>query len=207
MKCKYGASLLKNILDDSIIFLSFPVLFLLFISISLGEFVGSGLPIYFLQKRIGKKGKIFKIIKFRTMVINASRIQGKYLKLNEADGPAFKIQNDPRFTKFGKILSRTGLDELPQFINVLKGDMSIVGPRPLPINEARKLSKRDKIRELVKPGITSSWVVAGQHGMSFKKWMELDREYVQNASFAGDLIIILKTAALVFRFMLKLLVS
>jgi lipopolysaccharide/colanic/teichoic acid biosynthesis glycosyltransferase len=131
------------------------------------------------------------------MVPNASRIQSRLKNLNEADGPVFKIRNDPRFTRFGKILSRTGLDELPQMINVMKGEMSIVGPRPLPTDEANQLTAIQKVRELVKPGITSSWVIAGSHKLSFKEWMDLDRIYVEKASLTGDFSIILKTIFLV----------
>jgi lipopolysaccharide/colanic/teichoic acid biosynthesis glycosyltransferase len=138
------------------------------------------------------------------MISDAEKKQIKFKNLNEADGPVFKIRNDPRFTKFGEILSRTGLDELPQFINILKGEMSIVGPRPLPVNEAGKLTKKQKIRELVKPGITSSWVIEGSHKLSFKDWMRLDREYVKNASFAVDVSIIWNTVTLVARFLLKI---
>ncbi|HUC94799.1 MAG TPA: sugar transferase [Candidatus Saccharimonadales bacterium] len=160
-------------------------------------------PVFFLQKRTGKNGKVFKIIKFRTMVANAARIQSRYKKMNEADGPVFKIRDDPRFTKFGKLLSRTGFDELPQMINVLRGEMSIVGPRPLPINEVHKLTAKQRIRELVKPGVTSSWVIAGSHELSFKEWMDLDRKYVEKASLTGDLLIILKTIILMGGYILK----
>lgn len=167
----------------------------------------SGSPVLFLQKRVGKGGRVFKIIKFRTMVINADKIQGRYLTSNESDGPVFKITNDPRFTKIGKILSRTGLDELPQLVNVLRGEMSLVGPRPLPTGEAGRLTKSQKVRELVKPGITSTWVVEGSHNLTFAEWMRLDREYVENASFKGDVLILFRTVALVVRFVLNLVLS
>jgi len=159
--------------------------------------------VFFLQKRIGKNGKVFKIIKFRTMIPNAERIKPHLKKQNQADGPVFKIRDDPRFTKFGKILSRTGLDELPQMINVLKGEMSMVGPRPLPIKEAEKLTKAQKIRELVKPGITSSWVTHGSHKLTFKKWMNLDKKYVEKATLTSDLLIIKDTVMLIGNFILK----
>lgn len=138
------------------------------------------------------------------MVTNADKIQNRFKNLNEADGPVFKIQNDPRFTKFGKILSKTGLDELPQLINVVKGEMSLVGPRPLPVSEAIKLTKQQKIRELVKPGITSGWVTGGSHQMPFEKWMKLDADYVQNATFTTDISIIYKTFWMITRSILKL---
>ena len=160
--------------------------------------------VFFLQKRTGKNGKVFIIIKFRTMIPNAERIKPRLKKQNQADGLVFKIRDDPRFTKFGKLLSRTGLDELPQMINVLKGEMSMVGPRPLPVKEAFRLTREQKIRELVKPGITSSWVIGGSHKLSFKKWMSLDRKYVENATFVSDLSIIKDTVILIGNFILKL---
>ncbi len=186
----YVDSPTKRVLD---IFLS--TLFLIslspiYIFIFFLIFTISGRPIIFLQKRIGKKGVKFQLLKFRTMQLNASKKQFLYKNLNEADGPVFKIFNDPRFTKIGKILSRTGVDELPQLINVLKGEMSLVGPRPLPVNEARKLTKSQKIRELVKPGIVSTWVTNGSHKLKFIEWMKLDKEYVENATLWVDLKVI-----------------
>lgn len=195
----YSCSYVKRLFD---IFSSLVLLLIVspvFILISILVLFFSGIPIFFLQRRIGRNGKIFKIIKFRTMVKHALQMQKRYKKLNEADGPVFKIMKDPRFTKIGYILSRTGLDELPQFINVLKGEMSIVGPRPLPVSEASKLSKTYKIRELVKPGITSTWVTNGSHNLAFKKWMSLDIDYVKNASFLFDLEIIYETFYITLR--------
>jgi len=162
------------------------------------------MALYFFFKSVGKNGKVFKIIKFRTMISGADKFQKKYKDLNESDGPVFKIRNDPRFTTFGKILSNTGLDELPQFINVLKGDMSIVGPRPLPVEEAGKLSITQKIRESINPGITSNWVVQGSHKMKFNEWMKLDCEYVRSASFFSDISIMLQTVLLIVHFILML---
>lgn len=194
----YATSISKRMFDIllSLVFLilSLPLMCLFYLVI----LIFFGKPVFFMQKRVGKNGKVFEIIKFRTMVNNAEKQKNKLMHLNESDGPTFKIKNDPRFTSFGKALSRTGLDELPQFWNVICGDMSIVGPRPLPVNEANKLSTKDKIRENVRPGVTSSWVVEGAHSMSFRKWMKLDRSYVNNASFVGDLSIIVRTIGLIF---------
>jgi len=133
------------------------------------------------------------------MKVGAENDQKKYAHLNEADGPVFKIRNDPRFVGIGKSLARTGLDELPQLINVIKGEMSLVGPRPLPVYEAKKLTNAQKARELVKPGMTSSWVISGAHSLSFAEWMKLDRIYVEKASLLGDLSILLKTSEIVFK--------
>lgn len=148
----------------------------------------------FSQTRIGKNGKPFLMFKFRTMRLGADEEKSKYLNLNEADGPVFKIKDDPRFTKLGKILAYTGIDELPQLVNVLRGEMSLVGPRPLPVDEERRipLQWRQK-RSLVKPGITSSWAVSGTHRLSFPEWMELDMRDIRHKSAFYDAMIIFRT--------------
>jgi len=161
--------------------------------------------VFFIQKRTGIQGKSFNIIKFRTMKGAAVSQQWRHQKQNEADGPVFKIWDDPRFTGFGRLLSRTGLDELPQLINVLKGNMSLVGPRPLPISEANKLTTAQRQRHLIKPGVTSLWVIRGAHSLSFVEWMKLDQIYVQEASFVTDLNILLKTTAIVLNSILTLI--
>ena len=117
--------------------------------------VFSGFPIFFYQKRVGKNGAVFTMYKFRTMVGNAEKAKRNYVSLNESVGPAFKIHNDPRFTPIGKILSHTGLDELPQLFNVLRGDMALIGPRPLPVSEAKKLKPWMHARQQIRPGIIS----------------------------------------------------
>ena len=157
----------------------------------------------FKQKRVGLNGKVFTLFKFRTMKEGSEKKLATLSHLNEADGPVFKIGNDPRYTKIGNILAKTGIDEIPQFVNILKGDMSLVGPRPLPIYEANKLTPYQKRRESVLPGITSSWVIEGSHNLSFKKWMELDLSYVQNASLKEDLIILVKTLKLILKELYK----
>jgi len=133
------------------------------------------------------------------MAQGAEKIQSKYLHLNEASGPVFKIRNDPRYTKIGKRLSRYGLDELPQLINIIKGDMSFVGPRPFPVEEANKIPKKYDKRFSVLPGITSSWVVSGGHKMTFDKWMELDLYDISHKSYVYNFTIILKTVLLLLR--------
>jgi lipopolysaccharide/colanic/teichoic acid biosynthesis glycosyltransferase len=200
----YHKSTIKRLLDIIVSILGLLITSPLILFISFVIKITSKGPVIFLQERVGKNGKVFKIIKFRTMIPNAERIQSRLKKINQADGPVFKIYNDPRFTEIGKFLSRTGLDELPQLINVLRGEMSIVGPRPLPVNEAKKLTRGQKIREFVRPGITSSWVTSGSHKLSFKKWMYLDKKYVENASLATDLSIIWNTIILIGGFILKL---
>ncbi|NCO31794.1 sugar transferase [bacterium] len=147
----------------------------------------------FKQKRSGKDKKPFFIYKFRTMVENAEDLKSKIYNLNEANGPVFKIHNDPRYTKFGRLLAHSGLDELPQLINVIKGDMAFVGPRPLPVNEAKKVPKKYERRFSILPGMTSLWVIRGADHSSFKKWMKDDLEYIKNKSFWYDLKIIILT--------------
>ncbi len=159
---------------------------------------------FFLQKRLGKNKNIFKIIKFRTMYVGAEKHQGRYEKINEADGPVFKIYNDPRFTKFGRVLAHTGLDELPQLINIIKGEMSFVGPRPLPPGEAGKISKKYSMRFSVNPGITSLWVVSGSHNNSFTQWMEMDMDMINNLNFINKTLIVLRTVKMIAFSMIRI---
>ena len=201
----YHSSVQKMLLDKlgTILALFFSMPIILTIALTL-KFLNHG-PVFFIQKRVGKNGRTFKMIKFRTMKVGSDKLQKKFRSMNEADGPVFKIYNDPRLTPVGKILFQTGFDEIPQLFNVLKGEMSIVGPRPLPLNEARKLTKKQKVRELVKPGITSTWVVGGSHSLSFNQWMRLDKKYVENASLIIDLTIFYQTFFIVFRQILRYL--
>ena len=173
--------------------ISFPLILVLSILI---KYSSKG-PFIFKQNRIGKDSKIFTLYKIRTMVENAEELRDKYKRLNEADGPVFKIQNDPRYTKIGKLLSRTGLDELPQLVNVLKGEMAFVGPRPLPVYEGLRIPKKYRKRFSVLPGITSPWVVKGAHKLSFKQWMELDLNYVKRRSMVYDIAILFLTVKLI----------
>lgn len=155
--------------------------------LSLALLVIQGWPVWFLQKRVGKDGKKFTIYKFRTMERGAEREQKSLWKLNEADGVVFKIKDDPRFTRFGRFLSRTGLDELPQLVNVIKGEMDLVGPRPFPHSEEKRIKKKFKVvRRTVRPGIISTWVLAGQNHSNFEEWMDLDMAYVKNKSVLYD---------------------
>jgi len=169
--------------------------------------IQNGGPLIFKQKRMGKNRKPFTIYKIRTMVVGAEKLKKKYLHLNEADGPTFKIYKDPRFTRIGKILARMAIDEFPQLINVIKGEMALIGPRPLPWNEAQKVPSKYKERFSVLPGITSSWIVNGKHNMSFVKWMELDLDYAKNKTFIGDLYIVLQTVLLMTKWAVRYLVS
>jgi exopolysaccharide biosynthesis polyprenyl glycosylphosphotransferase len=156
-----------------------------------------GGSVMFKQKRMGLHGRHFMCLKFRTMVANADQIQATLLDKNEQEGPVFKIKNDPRVTKIGRFLRKTSLDELPQFINVLRGEMSIVGPRP-PIPSEVKQYKRWQTRRLsMRPGITCIWQVSGRNKIPFEQWMKLDMQYIDNWSLKLDLIILLKTVKVV----------
>ena len=176
-----------------VIFLAWPLMGVIAILIKI---TSSG-PILFKQKRVGKNGRIFTIYKYRTMYQGAEKDQKKYLKENEADDPVFKLHNDPRFVGIGKYLAKSGLDELPQVFNILKGEMSWVGPRPLPVDEARRLAKWQKKREEILPGITSAWVVNGKHKLGFSDWMRLDIRYINEYSLLYDLKVLLKTLFLI----------
>jgi lipopolysaccharide/colanic/teichoic acid biosynthesis glycosyltransferase len=200
---KYGKRFFDLIFSLSLLFLTWPLFLLIAFLIKLS----SPGPVFFKQKRVGKKGKIFVLYKFRTMVKEAEKLKEKYLDLNEADGPVFKIRNDPRFINgLGKFLARSGLDELPNIFNVLKGEMSWVGPRPLPIDEEKKISQQvKKVRRSVLPGITSSWVVSGTHNLNFKQWMELDKQYIQKINFPEDLKILSQTVLLCLKMVSRLL--
>lgn len=156
-------------------------------------------PILFKQKRVGLRGRMFTMYKFRTMVQNAEEIRKELEDQNEADGPVFKIKKDPRITRFGAFLRKTSIDEFPQFFNVLKGDMSIVGPRP-PVKEEVEQYKRHQLRRLsMKPGITCIWQVSGRNEISFEEWMKMDLQYIDNWSLKYDLILILKTINTIFK--------
>ncbi len=151
-------------------------------------------PVFFSQERIGYNKRRFKMLKFRTMVENAEMLQSELEHLNEADGPAFKINNDPRITSVGKWLRKTSLDEIPQLINVLLGDMSLVGPRPLPVRDVEGIDERwQKRRFSMRPGLTCLWQINGRNNLLFKDWMRLDLEYIDQWSISLDFKILFKT--------------
>lgn len=164
-------------------------------------------PFLFLQRRVGKNKKEFIIYKIRTMTSDAEVRKNTLKHLNQADGPVFKIKNDPRLTGIGKILSRTGIDELPQLLNIIRGEMSFVGPRPLPVAEARQVPKRYRMRFSVNPGITSPWVVSGAHRLTFQQWMESDVLYIKNRNFLYDLKICAATIFLLFKYVVQIMVK
>lgn len=148
----------------------------------------------FTQKRVGRNGRTFNFIKFRSMVPDAESRLGELLDKNEMTGPVFKIMNDPRITRVGRFIRRTSIDELPQLINILKGDMSIVGPRPAIPREVEQYGDYEKQRLYVTPGLTCYWQVQPRRNdLSFEQWLELDLKYIQERSFVTDWKIIFRT--------------
>ncbi len=161
--------------------------------------VTSGFPIFYRQKRVGRFNKIFILYKFRTMTKNAEYVKKEILGLNESDGPVFKIHDDPRFTRLGRFLSHTGLDELPQLWNVLRGEMSLMGPRPLPVEEAKKLKSWMQKRHNILPGIISPAIIAGKYHEDFEGWMRSDVSYVTQKSTQADIQLALRSIVFLFR--------
>lgn len=155
-------------------------------------------PIIFSQKRVGLNGKEFNMYKFRSMIQNAEELKEKLAKQNEMSGPMFKIKDDPRVTKVGKFIRKTSIDELPQLINVLKGEMSLVGPRPSLPKEVAKFERWMLKRLEVKPGLTCYWQVSGRNNIDFEDWMRLDLQYIEERSFLLDLKLIFKTFFVLF---------
>ena len=154
-----------------------------------------GGPAFFKQMRVGKDGKTFNLYKFRSMVVNADspEMLEKLREFNELDGPAFKMKNDPRITKIGRFIRKMSIDELPQLINIIAGDMSIVGPRPPLVTEVECYDEYQRQRLLVKGGLTCYWQCSGRNEISFDEWVELDLDYIEQRSVLTDIKIILKT--------------
>lgn len=148
----------------------------------------------FVQERVGKDGRLFRFLKFRSMVVDAEARLAGLQSLNEMDGPVFKIKNDPRVTRFGRFIRRTSIDELPQLINILKGDMSLVGPRPPLPREVEQYGAYERQRLLVKPGLTCYWQARGRNEIMFQEWMALDMLYVYEHSLWVDIRLIFLTA-------------
>lgn len=152
-----------------------------------------GGPTFFVQERNGINGKVFRMYKFRSMCMDAEKMHQGLIEKNELDGPAFKMKNDPRLTRVGKILRRTSIDELPQLLNILKGEMSVVGPRPLPTYETAQCNAYQRQRLLVKPGLTCYWQCSGRNDVPFDEWVEMDLKYIREESVLTDIRIIFRT--------------
>ena len=167
-----------------------PIMLIVAVAIKLEDIKG---PILFSQERVGYLGKTFKMYKFRSMYVDAEQRLQELQHLNEQTGPVFKIKDDPRITKVGKFIRKTSLDELPQLVNVLRGEMSIVGPRPALPREVKQYNAHQKQRLLIKPGLTCIWQVSGRNNIGFDEWVELDLEYIKNQSLGLDIKLILQT--------------
>ena len=171
-----------------------PILFIVVVMIKLD----SKGPVIFKQKRVGLNGKEFYMYKFRSMVVNAEELKEKLAAQNEMSGPMYKMKEDPRVTRVGKFIRKTSLDELPQLINVIKGDMSLVGPRPSLPNEVKQFEPWMLKRLDVKPGLTCFWQVSGRNDIDFEDWVKLDIKYVNEKNFFLDIKLILKTVLVLF---------
>lgn len=171
------------------IFVLLPILFLAAVAIKLD----SKGPVLFQQTRVGENGKTFKMIKFRSMQVSAEHLLNDLKEKNEADGPVFKIKNDPRITRVGMILRKTSMDELPQLINVLTGEMSLVGPRPPLPSEVIQYTPYQRQRLMVKPGLTCYWQISGRSELSFEEWVDLDLKYIKRRNIWLDIALILLT--------------
>jgi exopolysaccharide biosynthesis polyprenyl glycosylphosphotransferase len=154
-------------------------------------------PVLFKQKRVGLHGRTFHMLKFRSMVINAEELKARLMAFNEQTGPVFKLQNDPRITSVGRFIRKFSIDELPQLLNVLRGEMSIVGPRPPLPNEVEQYEPWQRRRLSVPPGLTCVWQVSGRNQISFEEWMYLDMQYIDHWSLKQDIRLILKTVPVV----------
>lgn len=196
----YTEQLIKRFIDIAfslcVIVCGFPFFAIIAILIK----IDSPGPIFFIQKRSGLRGREFGVYKFRSMVVNAEALQKDLMSKNEMTGPVFKMTDDPRITRMGKILRKTGIDEFPQFLNVFLGDMSVVGPRPPLPKEVAQYDRWQMRRLAMKPGITCIWQVApNRNSITFEDWMRMDMEYIDNWSLSLDFTIIFKTISTMFR--------
>jgi lipopolysaccharide/colanic/teichoic acid biosynthesis glycosyltransferase len=190
---------LKRLVDFAVAAIGLVALLPLLVVVAFAIKLTSRGPVFFRQRRCGRGGREFRMLKFRTMVKDADRMQAELKPLNEVDGPMFKIENDPRMTPLGRILRRYSIDELPQLWNVLKGEMSLVGPRPLAAREMQFCPAWRDARLKVRPGVTGLWQVSGRSKSSFHDWIRLDIEYVRERSAFLDFRILARTLQVVLR--------
>jgi len=189
---------LKRCLDVALALLALACTLPLFLLAALATVVTSGGPIFFRQVRAGERGRPFQMLKFRTMVRHAEAMLQDLVPFEELDEPMFKLKADPRITRLGRLLRRTSIDELPQLINVLRGEMSIVGPRPEQLDLVERYAPEHQFRLQVKPGMTGPMQVYGRGELTFEERLAVEREYVENLSLARDLRIVLMTLPAVF---------
>jgi len=194
------AILIKRIFDLLIAVPSVILLLSFFAFVAAAIKLTSPGPVFFIQERVGLNKRLFRLIKFRTMVPEAELLQAELEHLNEVEGAAFKITDDPRITPLGRLLRKTSIDELPQLINVINGDMSLVGPRPLPVRDLQEFNEDwHRRRWSVRPGLTCLWQISGRSSISFSKWMELDLQYIDKWTLWLDLKILFKTIPAVMK--------
>ncbi|WP_010240448.1 sugar transferase [Clostridium arbusti] len=199
---KYSKSItyhfLKRVIDICGALIGIILLSPVFIIITIAIKIDSKGPVIFSQSRVGKNDKLFKMYKFRSMVVDAEKLLIKLKDKNEMSGPMFKMKNDPRITRIGKFTRRTSIDELPQLFNILKGDMSFVGPRPNLPSEVAKFSDYHRLKLLVKPGLTCYWQVMGRNEIDFEDWIRLDIKYIEERNIWRDIKLIFKTFLVLF---------
>jgi exopolysaccharide biosynthesis polyprenyl glycosylphosphotransferase len=189
--------ILKVIIDKVGALVGLTLTGLVFITTAILVKITSPGPVFFKQKRQGLRGKEFNLLKFRSMVSDAEQLKSNLSEMNEMDEIVFKIENDPRITKVGRFIRKYSIDELPQFINVLKGDMSLVGPRPMLTTEIDEFQEWQRRKLSVRPGLTCLWQISGRSDTTFREWMELDLEYIDNWSVFLDIKILFKTIPVV----------
>lgn len=199
VKKKYFYSFVKRLFDIIASLIGSIVLIPVTLIVGLAIKLEDGGPIFFCQERLTKDGKPFKLIKFRSMVVNAEALRDSLESQNEMDGPVFKIKNDSRITKVGHFIRKTSIDELPQVFNVLKGDISVVGPRPPLRREVEQYDEKARRRLEVKGGLTCLWQIQPhRNALTFDEWVDLDIEYIEKRSLWLDFVIILKTFGVLF---------
>ena len=184
----------KRIIDISLSAMAILMLIPLFIAVGVAICLEDGYPVFFAQNRAGVNGRVFRFYKFRSMFRNAEQLKDMLIKQNESqDGVIFKMKNDPRITKVGRFIRRYSIDEMPQFLNVLLGDLSIVGPRPPVPREVAQYTLEDRKRLHIKPGLTCLWQIQGRSEIPFKEQVRLDLQYIHSQSMIKDLVIMVQT--------------
>ena len=189
----------KRLFDIAASLAALVILSPIFLLTILAILLEDGGPVFFVQPRAGKDLKPFRMYKFRSMFKDADKMFAALQEQNEQSGHAFKIKDDPRITKVGRFIRKYSIDELPQLINVLKGDMSIVGPRPILVFQMEECNKYQQQRLIVKPGLTCYWQISGRADIQWEDWVELDLKYIRNMGIVTDLVMIMKTTPAVFR--------
>ncbi|NDO18737.1 sugar transferase [Lachnospiraceae bacterium MD329] len=189
----------KRVLDFVLSLFALVILLPVFL-VTAAAVKSDGGNVIYKQKRVGKNNKLFDMYKFRSMCIGAENMRAELMKYNEMDGPVFKIKNDPRITKVGKFIRKYSIDELPQLVNILKGDMSIVGPRPPLLDEVAQYTDYHRQRLMVTPGLTCFWQAYGRSDLSFEDWVDMDMKYIKRRSISLDISLIIRTVyAVIFK--------